>query len=543
MKKIVFISLSTILFSSCASIFLPRKQKISIVTGKKEAVVYIANIEFGDGDSIVDKFKKVDDPLQVIIKTPGYKDTYDVLFPTHRPAGYWPLFSLNVANGCLGMMLDVNAPHGGAYKNINRFIVKEKLVYRQPTDKYLDFSKISFDATMYDVYNVDPKHSFKDAELEANIKKAESTTKSLGEEKNEYSDVAKGKRLEEKEQIAYFEYNYSENMLKTLYKTGFIDTVNQVFSDNNNTLILEGSIKKIYFYSFSTRFTTSTYKKAKLCITWYLKNTYNEIVDSIETKDYSENFYHFDSEYDKKSEQTKFNIVNRPFADAVDVAYLRLHKHPKFTTLLKQNTNFEISDPVLTLNKPTSSISDKSDATLSSVIVKTKRGHGSGFAITNDGYIITNYHVVAGKYEGKFDEIKIITSDGSEVVGTIVRTNKFRDLALIKVDKTFEKVFVVSNEKTFKTMQDVYTIGAPKSIELGQSISSGVISNERKTNNNHVLQLGMSVNGGNSGGPLYDASGKLHGVIVAKLFGKNTEGVSFAIPGYMIEDYLKLKFN
>ena len=541
MKYFILLSVSTILFSSCASIFLPFKQKISVVTGKKEAVVYVDNVEFGAGDSIVEKIKKADAPLQVIVKTPGYKDTYNVLFPTHRPAGYWPLFSLNIANGCLGMMFDVDKPNTGAYDNINRFIVKEKLVYRQPTDKYLDFSKISFGATIYDVYVVSPKHS--NNNLEANISKAENTTKSLGEEKNEISEVTKGKRLEEKEQSEYFHYNYSENMLNTLYKTGFKDTVNQVFSDNNNTLILEGNIKKIYFYSFSTKFTNNTYKKSKLYITWYLKNTYNEIVDSIETKDYSENFYHHGANYDNKSEQSKFKIVSRPFADAVDVAYLRLHNNPKFTTLLKQNTNFEITDPVLTLNKPTSSISDKSDATLSSVIVKTKRGHGSGFAITNDGYIITNYHVVAGKYEGKFDEIKIITSDGSEVVGTIVRTNKFRDLALIKVDKTFEKVFVVSNEKTFKMMQDVYTIGAPKSIELGQSISSGVISNERKTNNNHVLQLGMSVNGGNSGGPLYDASGKLHGVIVAKLFGKNTEGVSFAIPGYMIEDYLKLKFN
>jgi len=53
----------------------------------------------------------------------------------------------------------------------------------------------------------------------------------------------------------------------------------------------------------------------------------------------------------------------------------------------------------------------------------------------------------------------------------------------------------------------------------------------------------MSVNGGNSGGPLYDATGKLHGVIVSKLVGKNTEGVSFAIPAHMIEQYLKLKIN
>ena len=126
---------------------------------------------------------------------------------------------------------------------------------------------------------------------------------------------------------------------------------------------------------------------------------------------------------------------------------------------------------------------------------------------------------------------------------TVVRVNKFRDLALLKVTKTFEKAFVVSSTKTFKNMQDAYTIGAPKSLELGQSISAGVISNERKANNNNLLQLGMSVNSGNSGGPLFDATGILHGVIVSKLVGENTEGVSFAIPSYLIEEYLKIKIN
>jgi len=238
------------------------------------------------------------------------------------------------------------------------------------------------------------------------------------------------------------------------------------------------------------------------------------------------------------------STADKMLGDAVDISYLKLHKNPKLTKYLKQETNFEISDAVLTLPKPSASVIEKTDAASASVIIKRKDGgHGSGFAITNDGYIVTNYHVVAGKIYGKLSAITIITSEGEELEGTIVRTNKFRDLALIKVNKKFEKAFAVPSAKAFKNLQDVYTIGAPKSIELGQSVSTGVISNERKANNNYLLQLGMSVNGGNSGGPLYDATGKLHGVIVSKLIGKNTEGVSFAIPAHMIEQYLKLKIN
>ncbi len=92
-------------------------------------------------------------------------------------------------------------------------------------------------------------------------------------------------------------------------------------------------------------------------------------------------------------------------------------------------------------------------------------------------------------------------------------------------------------------MQTVYTIGTPKSIELGQSVTSGIISSERKTETMHLLQIGMSINAGNSGGPLFDEKGNLHGVMVGKLVGKNTEGVSFAIPSYLIPEYLNIKFQ
>lgn len=126
---------------------------------------------------------------------------------------------------------------------------------------------------------------------------------------------------------------------------------------------------------------------------------------------------------------------------------------------------------------------------------------------------------------------------------TIVRYNKFRDIALIKVDKTFDKAFKLTNVKSFKNLQDVITIGAPKSVELGQSVSSGIISNERKSNNTNLIQLNMSVNAGNSGGPLFDASGTLHGVIVSKAIGNNTEGISFAIPGYLLQEYLNINYN
>ncbi len=90
---------------------------------------------------------------------------------------------------------------------------------------------------------------------------------------------------------------------------------------------------------------------------------------------------------------------------------------------------------------------------------------------------------------------------------------------------------------------EVYALGAPKSIELGQSISAGLLSNDRNTNNNRLIQLNMSLNGGNSGGPVFDKTGQLHGVVQSKLIGKDTEGVAFAIPSYLISDYLKIQLK
>lgn len=90
-------------------------------------------------------------------------------------------------------------------------------------------------------------------------------------------------------------------------------------------------------------------------------------------------------------------------------------------------------------------------------------------------------------------------------------------------------------------MQEVYTIGAPKSIELGQSVSTGIISNKRTTNQNNLLQMNMSINSGNSGGPLFDKTGNLQGVVTSKLYGIGVEGISFSIPSYKLEDYLNIK--
>jgi S1-C subfamily serine protease len=205
------------------------------------------------------------------------------------------------------------------------------------------------------------------------------------------------------------------------------------------------------------------------------------------------------------------------------------------------NSDFTSKDEKLSIFTPKSSVKTVEEASLASVIIKRNdKGHGSGFAISNDGYILTNFHVIAGKTTDQLEGIKVILSNGEELEAKVVRYNRARDIALLKVDYQFEKAFALKSSKDFNSLQEVYTIGAPKSIELGQSITKGLISNERNANNNSLLQLSISINGGNSGGPLFDTNGLLHGVIQSKLVGYATEGVGFAIPSYLIADYLNI---
>jgi serine protease Do len=336
-------------------------------------------------------------------------------------------------------------------------------------------------------------------------------------------------------QIKSDDTEFSKNIFKLLKQTEFIDTLKNVFQDNNNTLVLEAEIRKVDKFTVFRKgasYSNGMYR-AGMGIQWYIKNTYDEILDSVYIYEYSGDFI-TDFKHAKKEDDSFY-------FDAVERSYLKLRESKEFQNNITLNTDFSSKDEKLSIFTPKSTVKTVEEASLASVIVKRNdKGHGSGFAISNDGYILTNFHVIAGKTTDQLEGIKVILSNGEELEAKVVRYNRARDIALLKVDYQFEKAFALKSSKDFTSLQEVYTIGAPKSIELGQSITKGLISNERNANNNSVLQLSISINGGNSGGPLFDTNGLLHGVIQSKLVGYATEGVGFAIPSYLIADYLNI---
>jgi serine protease Do len=165
---------------------------------------------------------------------------------------------------------------------------------------------------------------------------------------------------------------------------------------------------------------------------------------------------------------------------------------------------------------------------------------GSGFIISEDGYIITNNHVVDGA-----DEIKVKLSDGREFKGNIKgRDDKF-DLALVKIDaKGSLPVAPLGDSDKMEVGEWVMAIGNP--FGLNQTVTAGIVSAQGRVIGSgpydDYIQTDASINPGNSGGPLFNAKGEVIGINTAILAGG--QGIGFAIPVNMAKSIIdQLKQN
>lgn len=522
--------------TSCTLILMPSKQNVNVKTDSNDSKVFIDNKEqIGEGKSFSTKITKTGSK-QLTLKTPGFKDQHFVIKPEKRSPLFYPLMTLDFPFLFFGYGYFVtDKPKNFEYaKTIE---IKNEIRYenRKEKEKFISISAIKLNISDiekdFNVFYLTEKDDIDSEILKLKNKKTIETKKDANK-KNNKKEI---KYLKPKQNgVKTEDTNLTEGINETLKKTGFIDTINTIFLDNNNSVVIQGEIYEIDEFNFAS--INCEYKKIGVNVKWNILNTYNEIIDSVKIYSLSDPFV---------SSNYTNNFDYQPIiTDAIEKSFNLLRNNSKYRENAEITSDFDTKDEILTIQKPKNLVKELSEASDASVIIKRNdNGHGSGFAISNDGYILTNYHVIAGKSATKTEEIKVILSDGTELEAQIVRFNKARDIALIKVEHSFNKAFLLKTEKEFQNLLQVYTIGTPKSIELGQSISAGLISNERKANKNNVLQLSMSINGGNSGGPLFDSKGILHGVIQAKLVGFATEGVGFAIPSYLISNYLNIKYS
>ncbi len=156
-------------------------------------------------------------------------------------------------------------------------------------------------------------------------------------------------------------------------------------------------------------------------------------------------------------------------------------------------------------------------------------GAGSGVIIKEDGYIVTNNHVIEGA-----SKITVTTSDQQEYEAELVGTDTTSDIAVLKIDASGLTPATYGNSDQLQVGDMAVAIGNPLG-ELGGTVTAGIISAldrelsiDGKTMT--LLQTDSSINPGNSGGGLFNGDGQLIGIVVAKSSGSDVEGLGFAIP-------------
>ncbi len=328
------------------------------------------------------------------------------------------------------------------------------------------------------------------------------------------------------DEITYEHTIFKEPLRQFLIRTNYIDTLDKLSLNIYDKIDLKLTVKRIIQHKFDGFCVVELKTLVK----------FPDFFGSNSELDYFTKSY---IGYDQ-SQQNEANNVDL-ISNALENVIIEILKDEK----VKENfinpeakykkiaeTNAEIAYSNTSTEAPT-----LENATNAVVTVTQKGGHGSGCIISNDCYIVTNYHVIGADTS----EIFAIFNSGAKRRCSFVRGNAAYDLALLKVDTLVRVPIKINNSKKINVGSDVYAIGTPRDISLGQSITKGIISAKRNVEGKTFIQSDVSVNSGNSGGALTNKEGELIGIVNAKLMGYGVEGVSFAIPVYYLEEALKLK--
>ena len=164
---------------------------------------------------------------------------------------------------------------------------------------------------------------------------------------------------------------------------------------------------------------------------------------------------------------------------------------------------------------------------------------GSGFVISSDGYILTNYHVIEDAASGGY-EITVHTYDGSEYTASVVGYEADNDVAVLKIEAEGLSAVTLGDSSTMNVGDAIYAVGNPLGT-LQYTMTSGMVSaldrditsydsSTGSYNTINMFQIDAAVNSGNSGGPVYNDRGQVIGIVTAKYSDTGVEGLGFAVP-------------
>jgi len=197
--------------------------------------------------------------------------------------------------------------------------------------------------------------------------------------------------------------------------------------------------------------------------------------------------------------------------------------------------DYDISDVCAVVSASVVEITTEFNQTYYGSYQYVQEGAGSGVIISQDGYVLTNAHVITNSENGKLaDAIKIRLNSSKEYTAKIIGSDNDSDVALLKIDAKGLTAATVGNSDKIKVGEHIIAVGNPLG-ELGGTVTSGIVSatnREITVENNKMtlIQIDAAINPGNSGGGLFNLKGELIGIVNAKTTDVTVEGLGFAIP-------------
>lgn len=502
--------------TGCASILNGKNQKVLVMTGASDASVFINDVKQGTGANVITKMARDFNPKQIKVERPGYKPEYSVHRQSKRSWLYIVSWIPFVVVYFLPPLLD-RGPKAYNYTKETSLSAKRKVSSKGTDQKFMILKNINFDVKSEDfsIERIDYKR----------FKKGKSSKS--------------GDQTTSKEDIVVDNSIFSSALNAALFETGFIDTTESLLKSRSNNTYVNARVTKLKFTTITSY--KGFYNRSLICettIDWEFMDKYNQVKVKKSSTAKSGEFCEYSS---ASKDDDKMNVIQRAVQDAITNSFYEVLEQPATAEWMKSTSDAVTTEKLeLVEIKRGTLAKDMKGSIEATTVILTNKGHGSGCVIGTEGYIVTSFHVVATVDSA----IKVAFKDGDTAIAKVVRVSEFSDLALLKVNKTCKFAFNVNAKPDFEVADEVFAIGTPASVELGQTVSKGIISGIRKEDGGlELIQTDVSVNPGNSGGALVKRDGTFIGVVNAKISGKGLEGLGFCTPAGQILDQLKVKFK
>ena len=244
-------------------------------------------------------------------------------------------------------------------------------------------------------------------------------------------------------------------------------------------------------------------------------------------------------------------FYNEVIADAgKDTTVIQEMDRPKVETVVNSNSGKPMTAEQLYAANLPSCVGITVSTTTTNFFgqTSTSAASGSGFVLTQDGFIVTNYHVIEDAVKDESVTIEVTFANDEKYTAKVVGGEQDNDVAVLKIEATGLTPVMLGDSEKLVVGETVYAIGNPLG-ELTFSLSDGLVSaldrlittsstdpvtGYAETTTLNVLQTNYAINPGNSGGPLFDSYGNVVGIVSAKYTqsqsGVSAEGLGFALP-------------